>query len=124
MKRIVLVVSCLFLSSCASIIQGTEQTVTITSTPEGANVIIDGTERGLTPLSVKLKKNKYDTIMIKKKGYRAKSMPLEKSYDGIALLNVFWDSSTTDMITGAAYQYEPSTYHITLSKSESEEEEK
>lgn len=105
-----------FLTSCASILRGTKQTVTITSQPTGAEVLVDGISRGVTPLTIKLKKNSYDTIMVKKKGYNTQTRPLEKSYDSIALLNIFWDSSTTDMISGAAYEYEPSNYHFKLEK--------
>ena len=54
--------------------------------------------------------------MIEKDGYRTETMPLDKKYDGIALLNIFWDLSTTDLITGAAYEYQPSTYHFKLKK--------
>lgn len=106
----------ILLTSCAGIIHGTDQTVTFTSEPSGATVLIDGMSRGKTPLSVKLKKNAYDTVMIKMDGYRAITRPLNKQYDSIALLNVFWDLSTTDMITGAAYEYEPNTYHFELEK--------
>ena len=45
-------------------------------------------------------------------------MPLDKKYDGIALINIFWDLSTTDLITGAAFEYVPSTYHFQLKKEE------
>jgi hypothetical protein len=50
-------------------------------------------------------------------------MPLDKKYDGIALLNVFWDLSTTDFITGAAFEYVPNSYHFQLKKDDSKQEE-
>lgn len=104
------------LVGCAGIINGTSQSVTINSTPEDAEVYIDGELRGTTPLTVKLKKNRYDTIMVKKKGYKTLTKPLSKAYDGTAILNIFWDSSTTDFITGAAYEYEPNSYHFKLAR--------
>ena len=72
-KIIVLMVFALTLlfAGCASVIHGTDQTVTITSQPSGAQVLIDGQSFGVTPLTVKLKKNKYETIMVKKRGYTA-----------------------------------------------------
>lgn len=109
-------ISFLFLSSCAGIIKGTTQTITVSSEPQGAEVLIDGISRGVTPLHVKLKKNQYENIMIKKKGYNVQTLPLGKQYDSVALLNVFWDFSTTDMISGAAYEYEPNSYHFNLTK--------
>lgn len=116
MTRFSILALLLTLTSCAGIINGTSQTVSFTSEPSRANVIIDGQNRGRTPLTVKLKKNKYDNIMIKKKGYHAQSRPLEKKYDATALLNIFWDSSTTDLISGAAYEYEPNSYHFVLER--------
>jgi uncharacterized protein YceK len=123
MKKIlsILVLSSI-VTGCASIFKGTDQTVTFTSEPSNASVIIDGQNRGKTPLTIKLKKNAYSTIRIQKKGYRAASRPLEKKYDGIAILNIFWDSSTTDFITGAAYEYEPNSYHFELEKKTKEDE--
>ncbi len=102
------------LTSCASVFKGTDQTVTFTSEPAGAEVIIDGNSMGVTPLSVKLKKNKYDTVMLKLAGYKTVTRPLDKSYDSVALVNVIWDSSTTDLINGAAYEYSPNTYYFKL----------
>ncbi|EQC43854.1 PEGA domain-containing protein [Bacteriovorax sp. Seq25_V] len=110
------VIALVIFTGCAGVIKGTSQTVTFTSEPSGAEVIIDGTSRGMTPLTVKLKKNMYDTIIIKKDGYNSVTKPLEKVYDATALLNIFWDLSTTDLITGAAYEYEPNSYHVRLEK--------
>jgi hypothetical protein len=106
----------LLMTGCASIFKGTDQVLTITSDPDGATVRIDGKPVGVTPLSTKVKKNNADSIMIEKDGFRTETMPLDKKYDGIALLNIFWDFSTTDFITGAAYEYQPSTYHFKMKK--------
>lgn len=115
MKRIFTVLlTSILITSCAGVFKGTEQTLTFTSEPSGAEVMLDGQSLGVTPLSVKVKKNKYDTVMLKLAGYKAVTRPLEKSYDAVALVNVFWDSSTTDLITGAAYEYSPNTYYFKL----------
>ena len=42
--------------------------------------------------------------------------PLSKQYDAVALLSVFWDLSTTDILSGAAFEYEPGMYHLNLEK--------
>ena len=99
-------------TGCASIIKGTDQVLTINSEPDGALVSIDGISVGVTPLATKVKKNSASVITIKKDGYKVQTMPLDKKYDGIALINIFWDLSTTDLITGAAFEYVPSTYHF------------
>lgn len=105
-------------TGCASIIKGTDQVLTINSEPDGALVSIDGISVGVTPLATKVKKNSASVIMIKKDGYKVQTMPLDKKYDGIALINIFWDLSTTDLITGAAFEYVPSTFHFQLKKEE------
>lgn len=125
MQKIILAaVLSLFATGCASIFKGTSQTLTFSSEPSGAEVIVDGMSQGKTPASVKLKKNKYQSVTVKKKGYNTVIRPIDKSYDGVALLNIFWDFSTTDFITGAAYEYEPTSYHFTLEKEGADEDAK
>lgn len=105
----------LMATGCATIISGTNQTLTFTSKPPGAEVYLDGQMIGTTPVSVEVRKNQKNTVMLKKDGYRTVTRDITKSYDNVALLNVFWDLSTTDMISGAAFEYDPNSYYIELS---------
>lgn len=116
MKKISILLVLFGLTACASVFRGTEQVITFQSEPSGAEILVDGNSLGVTPLTTKLKKNKYDVVMIKMSGYKTMTKPLDKSYDGIALLNIFWDSSTTDLITGAAYEYTPNSHFFKLEK--------
>jgi len=106
----------LLLTGCATVFKGTDQVLTITSDPDGAAVRIDGKPVGVTPLSTKVKKNSADSIMVEKDGFRTETMPLDKKFDGVTLLSIFWDLGTTDFVTGAAYEYQPSTYHFKMKK--------
>ncbi len=106
----------LLLTGCATVFKGTDQVLTITSDPDGATVRIDGKPVGVTPLSTKVKKNSADSIMVEKDGFRTETMPLDKKFDGVTLLSIFWDLGTTDFVTGAAYEYQPSTYHFKMKK--------
>jgi len=127
MKKYVflLVVAGLVLTSgCASIIKGTSQTVTFNSDPDDVTVIIDGKKFGVTPLSVKLKKSKYSNVIFMKKGYKSRPLALQSRFDGVALINIAWDLGTTDLITGAIYEYNPSSYYVELRKLSPEEIEK
>ncbi|MFC1589508.1 PEGA domain-containing protein [Pseudomonadota bacterium] len=101
-------------SGCASVISGTTQSVTIDSNPQGAEVSIDGAYIGATPITLKLAKNKKDTVSIKKEGYKSVSRDLTKTFDPVGIINIFWDLSTTDFITGAAMEYEPNSYFFEL----------
>ena len=104
------------LSGCATVISGTNQTLTFNSEPEGAEVYLDGAMIGTTPVSVSVSKNEKDSFMVKKDGYKAVTQDVTTSFDEVALLNIFWDLSTTDMVSGAAFEYEPNSYFVKLSK--------
>lgn len=105
------------LTGCASVLKGSRQSVSIESNPQNAQVFVDGTRMGTTPLNIKLKRNKHSAIKIVKQGYEPQQQALQKEYDMITLLNVFWDYSTTDLITGNAYKYAPDAYFFQLEKS-------
>ena len=101
----------------ATIFKGTSQAITIDSQPEGAKVYVDGQLRGETPLSIRMKKSlSTHTFRVIKKGYAPVTRTLEKSYDPIAILDIVWDLSTTDMLTGAAFEYSPNNYMVELEK--------
>jgi hypothetical protein len=117
MKKIILTtlaIATLVLSGCASIISGTNQTLTFTSDIEGVNVYVDGALIGKTPVSASFKKNKAQTVMFRKKGYETITREITKSFDSVAILNIFWDLSTTDLITGAVYEYAPNAIYVEM----------
>jgi uncharacterized protein YceK len=115
---ILVIVLFLFTTGCATILKGTSQTVSFNSEPAGATVLVDGKAMGVTPVALMLKKNKYDTVTVQKKGYKSQTMPIKTRFDGIAIINIFWDLSTTDLITGAIVEYKPDNYHFELKKLE------
>lgn len=106
----------LFLNGCATIIKGSDQALIFQSSPEGAQVIIDGVPVGVTPLTIKLPKNTSEVVMVKKEGYATKTIPITKHFDGVTALSFFWDFSTTDFLSGAAYEYSPNSYYFELKK--------
>lgn len=108
--------SFLLLTGCASVLKGQDQVLSFTSEPEGATVRIDGKAVGQTPMSTKVKKSSVDSISIEKDGFRTETMAPEKRFDSVAFLNIFWDLSTTDLISGAAYEYQPSNFHFKMKK--------
>lgn len=117
MKKLILATcasASLLLTGCATVISGTNQTLTFNSDVEDVNVYVDGALIGKTPVSASFKKNKVKTVMFQKEGYEAVTRDITKSYDKTALLSLFWDYSTTDFITGAAYEYEPSAIYVEM----------
>ena len=65
----------LTISGCATVISGTTQTLTFNSEPTGAEVYLDGARIGSTPVSLSVKKNEKDTVMIQKEGYKTVTSP-------------------------------------------------
>lgn len=114
-----LAISC---SGCASMTNGPRQNVSVSSTPSGADVILDGATVGTTPWSGPVPRASSKSIVVRKTGYRDAMI----TADG-KLSNTFWlgdgvffllgaglFSSTTDVATGAAYEYAPGSYQVTL----------
>ena len=82
---ILIVASLLSISGCATIVSGTTQSVTIQSTPAGASVFIDGVEKGVTPLTLELKRKADTTLKVSKEGYQDVTMPLPTKFN-----SMFW----------------------------------
>ncbi len=104
----------LILSGCATVMSGTNQTLTFNSDVEGVNVYVDGALIGQTPVSASFKKNKAQTVMFTKDGYLTVTRDITKSFDPVGVLNIFWDLSTTDFITGAVYEYAPNAIYVEM----------
>jgi hypothetical protein len=117
-KILLLMVAMLTLSfGSATIFKGTNQSISINSNPEGAKVYVDGQLRGVTPLAVNLKKGLAGKeLRVQKDGYVTSITNMGKSFDPVAVLNVFWDLSTTDFLTGSVMEYSPNNYFIQLDK--------
>ena len=101
----------------ATLFSGSSQSIAIDSEPSGAKVYIDGQLRGVTPLSVMMDKSvSSHEIRVQKEGFADINVPLVKSFDPVAILNIFWDLSTTDFLTGNVMEYTPNNYYFTLQK--------
>ena len=106
-----------FVSGCATIVSGTEQYLTFQSTPEGAVVKLNGIKIGTTPLNTKIKKGNDQTLSFEKEGYKTFTTILGTEQDGMFWGNIIFGGllgSTTDSVSGAAYEYAPDQYIITL----------
>lgn len=76
----------LMFSGCGTLIHGTEQEVNIQSNPPGASVIIDGVERGQTPVSVELSRKSRHTISVSLFGYNSYQIMVDRKFSAWALL--------------------------------------
>jgi hypothetical protein len=127
----ILSVLILFLSSCATIIHGGDQDITINTYPSGANVKIinlnDNSEVGtyISPCIVNLERG-YDffekgrySIEIEKPGYAKKMILVRGSIDGWYIVGNFfsWEFLgwfLVDPATGAMWKLKPEMIYITL----------
>lgn len=125
----------LTLAGCATLISGTTQEVSFQSSPEDVIVTVisrvrlnadyetvgwrETTSRilGKTPLTVQLDKAEDQLVRFSKVGYTPLTMPLTTGTDGYFWGNILtggFFGSTTDNISGAMIEYEPSQYLVTL----------
>jgi hypothetical protein len=117
LKRLCLGLAVVMLSSCATIINRTKQTVFLQTEPPGATAIIDGVQRVETPASIKLKRGKDHHITFEKSGYRNADVMVEKEISGWIWGNLILGGLIglgIDFISGGAYKLEPETVHVTL----------
>lgn len=110
---ILLVSLAMWLTSCATIMSGTEQTITITSTPPGARVSV-GHQQSFTPVSVIIPKG-IDIPIEVSQGPDRRVVALNREIDPVFWLNFIpplWPGFIIDAVSGAITHYTPNVVHI------------
>lgn len=89
MKKLTFLLLSMFLfTSCATIFTSGKANVRIDSKDvDGATVLINGLERGSTPLNIKVKAD--DMITLEKEGYEAKTVMVDSKFNTVAIINLF-----------------------------------
>jgi hypothetical protein len=106
-----------FLSSCATVLNGRTQKISVSSSPSGADVYFDGEKKGQTPLKVKAKRNKDHMLVIKKPGFNNSEILLIHVISAKVAGNLIaggfigWG---VDALTGAQYKLIPEVVQINL----------
>lgn len=104
------VISVFFLSSCASIFSGSTDDVMIKSEPDKAEIYINGTYKGTTPLKVELKRGKSHHIEIKAKDYEPYILLTDNSFNGLVCGNIICGGIIgliIDFASGSAWNVKP-----------------
>lgn len=78
MKKIALVAAAMSLSACGALFNGGPANVTVNSNPAGAEVWVDGTNRGITPATLQLSKDQNHTITLRRAGYQEQTVTLNR----------------------------------------------
>ena len=117
MKHLVFISLVIVFSSCATLFSDGFDTVSVKSEPSGALVLLNGEEKGQTPLTFKVKRDtfKESNIRLEKKGYKPKTELLKKTLNSASIFNLLSLSSwATDALSGHMIVYSPDNYFITL----------
>ena len=107
--HLILLLTCLLFTSCATLINGHDQKVTILSEPSGADIAIDGVESGTTPASVRLLRAQDHVITLSKDGHHVHTYDLVRSYSGVSVFYLLPGgliSAAVDRAKGTIYCFE------------------
>ena len=118
MKQFLMFISMIIIfSSCATILTGTKTAIQFDSEPSGATVEMDGLEIGTTPFVYNVKKSYNGIISFEKDGYQRKTASIPKSFNGVAIINLFsLVSWAVDFATGAINKFDMKGVDVTLQK--------
>ena len=107
----------LLLAGCGALFNGGPAKVAFTSSPDGADVIVDGTRRGSTPVILDLQKNQDYTVILKKDGYKDVTVALNKKVSaGYVVLDVLGGiiPIVVDAATGSWYVLSTNSVNASL----------
>ena len=87
---------------------GTTQPFNVRTEPPGAQVIVNGSYLGVTPLNIQIARDKNLNVLLRAPGYPDKALLLHRDLNPVAVLNllsiVCW---AIDLATGAMFEIEP-----------------
>ena len=120
-KTIAAICGAALLASCATIVSGTHKSVSVSSTPPGATVTIDGAAAGKTPLKTELGTDRSHTVVLTLTGYKPYEVTLNRTFNGWVMGNLLIGGVVgiiVDFSTGAAYTLSPGEINAALMKSQ------
>ncbi|RXG22067.1 PEGA domain-containing protein [Leeuwenhoekiella aequorea] len=87
MKKITLtsLIALMLLTSCASILTGSKRKVLFESNPNGAKVYVNGFEKGVTPVQIKVKAE--DRIDFRLENYKERVVVMDSDFNLVSILN-------------------------------------
>lgn len=116
-----LLLQLLVLTGCASIMHGTTQQIAVSSSPTGAQVSVNGTQRGTTPVIADLKRKDNHVIRVTLDGYAPYEMALTRSTSGWVWGNLVFGGLpglAVDAITGGLYKLSPEQVSAELARAD------
>lgn len=116
-RGLLVVALSLTLGGCATILGGKTQLITVNSNVSGAEVLLNDVPLGKTPLTATIKRGQTGVLRVRADGYQPYSIAMNKKISTLFWVNIFSGGafgSSTDYSTGAMYEYEPSTFMVSL----------
>jgi hypothetical protein len=99
------------------------QTITVSSEPMGANVIVNGEHAGHTPLRYQVRRSEDLLIEIRRAGYQAEYRNGHRTLSTLGILDVIGGAIILvpffGLLSAAAWEQEPSTFGVILTPEES-----
>ena len=115
MKKALFLVLVIMLSSCASILTGSKRRVLFESNPPNVRVYINGMERGVTPIQLKVQAD--DRVDFRSEGYHERVAIMDSNFNLVAILNgisiVGWG---IDALTGSLKRVDTKYVRVSLDK--------
>jgi hypothetical protein len=120
----VLLFAVVFLSGCATLVNGTRQDIRIVSEPAGAKVFVDGELVGESPVTVAMTRDEYHTVEIQKDGYETFDETIGRSWSPWFLGNLFPCLPCSLAVFGAVDYFAGSAYELSPTRIEAQLEAK
>jgi len=102
---------------CGTIIHGTTQQVGVSSSPSGAEVVVDGVDQGSTPVTVDLSRKDKHTVKLSLDGYQPYEMIINRKVSGWVAGNIIFGGLiglAVDAATGGMYKLSPEQVNAQL----------
>jgi hypothetical protein len=116
-KFIVVTAALCSLSACATIMHGSNQDVSFSSSPTGATVFVDNQQLGVTPVTVKLSRKDHHMVRLEMAGYQPYETKLTRGVSGWVWGNLVFGGIpglAIDAMTGGLYKLTPENVEATL----------
>jgi len=118
---ILLLIQGIFIQGCATVFKGSKSGVNFNSEPPGAEVMIGGMSKGITPLFIQLPSNRDQMVELKKAGYRPETVYLKReTITGYVILDIVpgfllaWIPIVVDAASGNWYSLQPEEVAVKL----------
>ena len=113
MNKIIIVITALTISGCATIFSDSSDKISIHSNVPDAKIIVNGNNVGVGSAVYTLPRDKTAIITARKKGCDDMSVPTEQSINKVTFFNLFFAIGyLVDASSGAIHKADPTDYTV------------